>query len=153
MHNYCVVFNFFFSYASFLLSQQYNSINHANIKPFFFVWWKMYSHTQQQQKVHDRENDILMIREQYGAVQKLYSCRLSEVTLKLKYQTKTLKAEQRRRRLEAEGYGVDISNLKKEVFFFKWWYIYILTCAHNCTHLYILCVCVEYTCMCVYVYV
>jgi len=65
--------------------------------------------------VRDRENDLLMIREQYGAVQRLYTQRLADLNQKVQVLTKALKSEQSRRRLEAEGYEVDIRNLKMEV--------------------------------------
>lgn len=66
-------------------------------------------------QVREREADLLLIREQYAAVQSLYKARVGELKARCARATKQLRALERRRRLEIEGFLTDTKLLRDKV--------------------------------------
>ena len=66
-------------------------------------------------QLREREGDLLVVKEQYAAVQSLYQQRLADLKRKLAKANQQTKAAMSRRRLEVEGFANDTRKLRDEM--------------------------------------
>jgi len=66
-------------------------------------------------QLREREGDLLVVKEQYAAVQSLYQQRLADLKRKLAKANQQTKAAMSRRRLEVEGFANDTRRLRDEL--------------------------------------
>eukprot|EP00943_MAST-04B_sp_MAST-4B-sp1_P008619 g8619.t1 len=62
-----------------------------------------------------REEDLSVLKEQYNEVQKMYKQRVSKLEASLKSTTTKYKQLQHRRKMDFEGYGADVANLRTQL--------------------------------------
>ena len=66
-----------------------------------------------------QKENIAIIKDQYKKVQEIYSRKMQDMQEKLAKETKKMEIAEKRRKLELEGYGADLSAMKKKIQFFQ----------------------------------
>ena len=67
------------------------------------------------QQVEDREGDLMLVREQYAAVQALYKARVDDLKLKVARAIRNARTSEGRRRMDLEGCTRDITSLRRQL--------------------------------------
>jgi hypothetical protein len=65
-----------------------------------------------------QKENIAIIKDQYKKVQEIYNRKMQDMQEKLAKETKKMEIAEKRRKLELEGYGADLSAMKKKIQFF-----------------------------------
>jgi hypothetical protein len=66
-----------------------------------------------------QKENIAIIKDQYKKVQEIYNRKMQDMQEKLAKETKKMEIAEKRRKLELEGYGADLSAMKKKIQFFQ----------------------------------
>ncbi len=69
-------------------------------------------------QARNQKENIAIIKDQYKKVQEIYKRKMDDIQEKLAKETKKMEVAERRRKLELEGYGADLSAMKKKILFY-----------------------------------
>lgn len=70
-------------------------------------------------QARSQKENIAIIKDQYKKVQEIYKRKMDDMQEKLAKETKKMEVAERRRKLELEGYGADLSAMKKKILFYQ----------------------------------
>ena len=70
-------------------------------------------------QARSQKENIAIIKDQYKKVQEIYKRKMDDMQEKLAKETKKMEIAERRRKLELEGYGADLSAMKKKILFYQ----------------------------------